>query len=84
MTLDEGQPLVQNATPQSGGGGADMEWSVVEDKRNPGEWRVEALDFDNEGAVYVTIFAGPEAQDRANEYAEWKNAQQHRLARKVG
>lgn len=49
-----------------------VEWIAVEDKRTPGEWRVEAMDFDNEGKVYVTIFSGPESRQRAEEYAEWK------------
>ena len=36
-----------------------MEWECFEDMKNKGDWRVEAIDFDNEGAVYVTIFSGP-------------------------
>jgi len=37
----------------------------------PREWRVEAISDD--GDCYVTIFTGPDAQQRAEEYAEWKN-----------
>lgn len=40
----------------------------------PSEWRVEAIDYDNEGVVYVAIFTGPQADQRAAEYAEWKNS----------
>lgn len=58
-----------------------MDWSCFEDRKNPGDWRVEAIDFDNEGVVYVTIFLGPEARERAEEYAAIKNAQEARLAR---
>jgi len=58
-----------------------MEWSCFEDRQNPAHWRVEAIDFDNEGVVYVTIFSGPEARERAEEYAAIKNAQEARLAR---
>jgi hypothetical protein len=32
-----------------------------------GEWRVEY--FDEDGGCYVTIFAGPEAQERAQDYS---------------
>jgi hypothetical protein len=54
-----------------------MNWSCFEDKRNPGDWRVEAIDFDDEGKVYVAIFSGPDAQARAEEYAELKNSVRH-------
>jgi hypothetical protein len=37
-------------------------------------WRVEAIDFANEGVCYVAIFSGPNAEQRAREYADWKNA----------
>jgi hypothetical protein len=36
------------------------------------EWRVEAIDEGSEGQVYVAIFSGPRARERAEEYAEWK------------
>jgi hypothetical protein len=32
------------------------------------EWRAEY--FDDDGGCYVTIFAGPEAERRARDYAE--------------
>lgn len=35
-----------------------------------GEWRVEA--HGSEGEIAVTIFSGPEAEDRAKEYMHWK------------
>jgi hypothetical protein len=52
-----------------------MEWTVFKDSRKRGDWRVEAPDFDEEGQLYITIFSGPEARERAEEYAEWKNSQ---------
>ena len=36
-----------------------MDWTVVEDRQNNGDWRVEAIDFENEGVVYVATFSGP-------------------------
>jgi hypothetical protein len=36
------------------------------------EWRVEAIDYESEGEVYVAIFSGSEAKERAEEYAAWK------------
>jgi hypothetical protein len=35
-----------------------MEWECFEDKSNKGDWRVEAIDFDHEGDIYITIFSG--------------------------
>ena len=51
-----------------------MNYEALEDKQFKGEWRVEAI-FSGEGEVFVTIFSGPAAQGRAEEYARFKNAQ---------
>jgi hypothetical protein len=40
---------------------------VVEDKLSPNAWRVEA--FDDDGACFVTVFYGPDAERRARTYA---------------
>jgi hypothetical protein len=40
---------------------------VFEDQDQACEWRVEY--FDDDGGCYVTIFAGPEAERRARDYA---------------
>jgi hypothetical protein len=42
---------------------------VVADRLHRGDWRVEA--FDDDGRCYVTIFSGPEAEERAEEYRAW-------------
>jgi hypothetical protein len=43
---------------------------VFQDRRSPGDWRVEWEDDD--GGVEVTIFSGPDARDRAIMYANWR------------
>jgi hypothetical protein len=43
-----------------------QEVSVHEDRDGTGEWRVEY--FDDDGACYVTVFAGPKAEKRARDY----------------
>jgi hypothetical protein len=45
----------------------DSEITVFEDRANEGDWRVEY--FDDDGGCYVTIFAGPKAEQRALDYA---------------
>jgi hypothetical protein len=46
---------------------------VFEDRLTPGDWRVEWEDED--GGVEVTIFSGPDARQRAIQYAEWRYCQ---------
>lgn len=77
--LTAGQSIEENPTVESEGG--SMEWECIEDMRHPGDWRVEAIDHEHEGQVYVAIFSGPDAQERAEEYAALKNGQESRLAR---
>jgi hypothetical protein len=36
------------------------------------DWVVETLDSHGDGGIYVTVFAGPLAKERALEYAEEK------------
>ena len=50
-------------------------YEVVASKDVLDEYRVEGIDYDNEGVVYVTIFSGPRAEERAREYAFFKNSQ---------
>ncbi len=49
-----------------------MDWELIEDRHHPGDWRVEATNHEGDGEVYVTIFSGPSARERAEEYAAWK------------
>lgn len=46
---------------------------IVRDQTTIDTWRVEAINEQGDGEVFVTIFSGPDAQARAREYAEWKN-----------
>jgi len=51
-----------------------LHYETIEDKLQPGDYRVEAIDAEGGGEVYIAIFVGPDAEARANEYAEWKNS----------
>lgn len=50
-----------------------MNYEVVKDRTMLDTWRVEAINEQGDGEVYVTIFSGPDAEERAHEYADWKN-----------
>ncbi len=52
-----------------------MIYEVIRSRDCPddSEWRAEAIDYASEGECYATIFSGPKAEERAKEYARWKN-----------
>lgn len=50
-----------------------LHYETIEDKLQSGDYRVEAIDAERDGDVYIAIFVGPDAEARANEYASWKN-----------
>jgi hypothetical protein len=52
-----------------------VNYEIVESRDYPGHWHVEAID--NEGRIYVAVFSGPDAKERAAEYADWKNGVRH-------
>lgn len=52
-----------------------MTWEVAESKNTPGEWVVEAINRDGDGEIYAAIFSGPNAEQRAREYAACKQEQ---------
>jgi len=45
---------------------------VVERKDSPEDWGVEAINDDGDGEVFMAIFSGPQARERALEYKSWK------------
>jgi hypothetical protein len=46
-----------------------IEVGVVPLKHDPSRWLVEAIDFGSEGEIYRAIFSGPNAKERAFDYA---------------
>ena len=52
-----------------------LDYEVVQDRNSAEEWRVEAIDYENDGQVYVAIFSGPSAKTRAEEYARFAETQ---------
>lgn len=49
-----------------------LKYEAFQDNQNQADWRVECLDM-KAGDVYVAIFSGPLAKERASEYADFKN-----------
>ena len=46
-----------------------LEVEVVPLRHDPDRWLVEAIDYGSEGEIYRAIFAGPNAEQRARDYA---------------
>jgi alpha-beta hydrolase superfamily lysophospholipase len=51
-----------------------LHYETVADSLNAGDYRVEAINNEKDGEVYVAIFSGPDAKERAEEFARWKNS----------
>jgi hypothetical protein len=49
-----------------------MIYEIVEPTEANGEWRVEAIDYDGDGAKDVLTFSGPNAEGDARQYARHK------------
>jgi hypothetical protein len=52
-----------------------MQITVFADKEFPNDWHVEAIDTKS-GDIFQAVFAGPDAEDRAREYADWQRSKQ--------
>lgn len=45
----------------------------IQESENKAEFVVSAIDSQNGGAIYLALFSGPKAKERAEEYTMWKN-----------
>lgn len=50
-------------------------FEVMRDKINGFDWIVGAVNDAGDGEIYTATFSGPNAKERAEEYARWKNGQ---------
>jgi hypothetical protein len=50
----------------------DPEISLVLRTTTPIVWAVEAIDIAGDGAIEMAQFSGPDAEQRARDYAAWK------------
>jgi hypothetical protein len=51
---------------------APLKYEAIKDKETQDTWRVEAIESAS-GDVFVATFSGPMAEERALEYADFKN-----------
>ncbi|MGA7920499.1 MAG: hypothetical protein WCA38_12625 [Candidatus Acidiferrales bacterium] len=51
---------------------SSLNFEAIRDKFRPTEWRVEAINTET-GDVFVAVFRGPLARERAAEYAKFEN-----------
>jgi hypothetical protein len=72
--LTSEQPLEENSAPQSKEV-REVQTTVFADKEFPNDWHVEMIDQDS-GDIFVAVFSGPEAEERAREYANWQGSKQ--------
>ena len=49
-----------------------MELHIYKRGNTPEEWAVELVDSDGDGSIELSLFSGPNPEDMAREYAEWK------------
>jgi hypothetical protein len=75
-SLDANAPTVKPHVITRDDRDLHLHWEVAPDQLTPDDWRVEAIDHQGEGECYVTIFSGPDAEDRARDYAVWMNQEE--------
>jgi hypothetical protein len=52
-----------------------MKYEVKESKERSGEYLAIAVNEASHNEVFSALFCGPDAKQRAEEYADWKNSQ---------
>ena len=52
-----------------------MKYEYSKSKYYPDTWHVEAINYDGDGEIYMAVFSGPYAEQRALEYLILKNKQ---------
>ena len=71
--LTSKQSLEENSAPQSTEVRIVMQIEVFADKEFPNDWHVETIDSES-GDIYQAVFSGPDAEQRAREYAAWQES----------
>jgi hypothetical protein len=49
-----------------------MQWTIFPHEDGSSDWVVEAINIEGEGEIFTAIFSGSSAEQRAREYAAWK------------
>ena len=51
-----------------------VKYEVAKSRNARDEYVVEGIAYDNDGEIYAALFNGPQAKERAEEYASFKNS----------
>ena len=76
LPLTGNQPLDDNSASQIQEV-VQMKTTVFAEKEFPNDWHVEMIEPDS-GDIFVAVFSGPDAEERAREYAKWQESKQQR------
>ncbi len=55
-----------------------MKHEVFEAEDGSGDYIAEAIALPGEGEIFTAVFSGPDAKNRAQEYAAWQNQRTRR------
>jgi hypothetical protein len=55
-----------------------MTYEIMPSREHQGDWIASAVNDEGDGEMYLAFFSGPRSQQRAEEYAEWKNTGERR------
>jgi hypothetical protein len=77
--LTTGQPLAENPSSEAKEAPTvqttHISRAIFADKEFPSDWHVETIDKDS-GDIFVALFSGPDAEERAREYAAWQETKE--------
>ena len=45
-----------------------MIYEIIKSQDSSDGWRIEGINYEKDGEIYVTVFSGPLAEKRAKEY----------------
>jgi hypothetical protein len=72
FTLNNGRGIADHLWTMQAKTATEIRCEAFQDQIQPAYWRVETIDSQS-GDAFVAVFSGPRAEDRASEYAAFKN-----------
>jgi hypothetical protein len=72
FTLNNGRGIADHLWTMQAKTATEIRYKAFQDQIQPAYWRVETNDSQS-GDAFVAVFSGQSAEDRASEYAAFKN-----------